>query len=259
MRGWGLVVALFAAAVVVGLLLKELPPGIIFLLAVASSGYGAYRYSHRKKADRESVESLALGFDQASADSSGLLSLPLQLVARGGDTGTVRDVMRGTWAGLEVTVFEFGYRSEDQEHPDRQWSCALAELGVECEPIVIEPTMFFTPPRERGSLPQLELGLGALDETLAIRTNQPTYARSLLGEEMQTFLRELDGDVAFEVSNRMVLAYVPVGVGNSLDLVEAVAQFARLVPRDPGLRENLPSKSARGHWSPSVGPPDSTA
>jgi hypothetical protein len=261
MRGWGLVVAVLAAVALGALVLKELPPSFLLLVGVAGSGYGAFRYSQWKKADQETVESRALGFEAASGDPFGLLALPLQLLVRGGETGAVRNVMWGTWHGLDVKLFDFSYRSEDQERPDRRMSCALAAFDVECKPVVIEPGTFFTPPAERGSLPHVDLGLGAFGETFVIRTRNRAFARSLLGEEMREFLEGQEADVAFEVSGRMLLAYAPSPVRDSLDLVQAIAGFERLVPRKPprAARRSGQSVSGRQKATGPTAPPEPSA
>ncbi len=50
MRGWGLVIGLLAAVTLLALALKAIPPGVLMVGVVAGGGYGAYRFSRRRKA-----------------------------------------------------------------------------------------------------------------------------------------------------------------------------------------------------------------
>jgi len=230
MRGWGLVIGLLAAVALLGFALKAVPPGIVVVGALGATGYGAYRFSQRKKAVEKNVEAGALGLQGADGDPFGLAGLPLELLSRGTETRWVDHVLWGSWRAADVKLFDFRYTSGDDG--DRRFTCAL--MGLECDvpPIVIEPKMFFTPHAERGQLSVVEIDDRGFGESFDVRAQDPRFATRFLDDDTKQWM-ERQNDLAFEVNGRMLLTYMLWERRDPLALLEAGAELGRRLSAGP--------------------------
>jgi hypothetical protein len=230
MRGWRLVIGLLAAVTLVALVLKAMPTGLVVVGALGASGYGAYRFSLRKKAVKENLEPGALGLQGADGDPFGLAGLPLQLLGRGSGAGGVDHVMWGSWRAEDMKLFDFRYTSE--EDGDRRFTCSLLELERDVPPVVIEPKVFFTPLAERGWLPAVEVDDRGFGETFDVRAQDERLATRLLDDDTRQWM-EQQPDMAFEVNGRMLLTYMPRERRDLFALLEAGAELGRRLSAGP--------------------------
>lgn len=226
MRGWGLVIGLLAAVTLLGLALNAAPPGIIVIVTLGATGYGAYRFNLRKKAATENVEAQALGFEGADADPFGLAGLPLELLSRGTQPW-VDHVLWGSWRAGDAKLFDFRYTS--QEDGDRRYTCALIALDRDVPPVVIEPKTYFTPHAERGRLSVVEIEDQAFNEAFDVRAKDPGFTSRLLDADTRQWVDGLN-DIAFEMNGRMLLAYMPQERRDPFALLEAGAEMERRLP-----------------------------
>ncbi len=229
MRGWGLVIGLLAAVTLLALALKAIPPGVLMVGVVAGGGYGAYRFSRRRKAAKENVDGRALGLEGADGDL-GLAGLPLQLLGRGKEDGGVDHVLWGSWRAVDVRLFDFGYASGDAG--DRRFTCSLMPLDRDFPSLVIEPKTFFTPLPERGELPAVEVEDRAFGEAFDVRAGDRKFVTDLLSDDTRRWMQRLP-DIAFEVHGRMLLSYMPRDHRDLLALLEAGAELGRRLPAEP--------------------------
>lgn len=230
MRGWGLVIGLIAAVTLLALVLKAVPPGVLVVGGLAAGGFGAYRFSRRRKAAKENVEGRALGLEAADGDPFGLGGLPLELLSRGREGRSVDHVLWGSWRTVDVRLFDFRYASG--EDGDRRFTCALMALERDVPPVVIEPKMFFTPLAERGELPAVEVDDRGFEEAFDVRTGDRTFATGLLNEETRRWMERING-IAFEVNGRMLLTYMPRERRDLLALLEAATELGRRLAAEP--------------------------
>jgi len=230
MRGWGLVIGLLAAVALLGFALKAVPPGIVVVGALGATGYGAYRFSQRKKAVEKNVEAGALGLQGADGDPFGLAGLPLELLSRGTETRWVDHVLWGSWRAADVKLFDFRYTSGDDG--DRRFTCALMGLERDVPPIVIEPKMFFTPHAERGQLSVVEIDDRGFGESFDVRAQDPRFATRFLDDDTKQWM-ERQNDLAFEVNGRMLLTYMLWERRDPLALLEAGAELGRRLSAGP--------------------------
>jgi hypothetical protein len=253
MKGWGLVIGLLAAVTVLALALKAVPPGVLVVGALAAGGYGAYRFSRRKKAAKENVEGRALGLQAADGDLFGLAGLPLELLSRGTEGRGVDHVLWGSWETVEVRLFDFRYTSGDDG--DRRFTCALLALERDVPPVVVEPKIFFTPLTERGQLSVVEVDDGVFGEAFDVRAGDPTFATRLLDADTRQSMERRNG-IAFEVNGRMLLTYMPWDRRDLLALLEAGAELGRRLVAEPvrqrraaGSKRPAASKGSAGSGS----------
>jgi hypothetical protein len=230
MRGWGLVLGLLAAVTLLGLALKAVPTGILVVGAMGACGYGAYRFSLRKKAVEKNLEAGALGLQGADGDPFGLAGLPLELLSRGTEARWVDHVLWGSWRAGDVKLFDFRYTSGDDG--DRRFTCALMPLEREVPPVVIEPKMFFIPLDERADLSIVDVDDPGFGEAFDVRAGDPTFATVLLNDDTKRWMEQLH-DIAFEVHGRMLLTYMPREGRDLLALLEAAAELGRRLPAEP--------------------------
>jgi hypothetical protein len=253
MKGWGLVIGLLAAVTVVALALKAVPPGVLVVGALAAGGYGAYRFSRRKKAAKENVEGRALGLQAADGDLFGLAGLPLELLSRGTEGRGVDHVLWGSWETVDVRLFDFRYTSGDEG--DRRFTCALMALERDVSPFVVEPKVFFTPLTERGQLSVVEVDDRAFGEAFDVRAGDPKFATGLLDDDTRRWMERRNG-IAFEVNGRMLLTYMPRDRRDLLALLEAGAELGRRFAAEPvrprrtaGSKRPTASKGSTGSGS----------
>jgi hypothetical protein len=230
MKGWGLVIGLLAAVTLLALALKALPPGVLMAGVAVGGGYGAYRFSRRRKAAKENVEGRALGLEGADGDPLGLSGLPLQLLGRGKEAGGVDHVLWGNWRALDVRLFDFRYASGDAG--DRRFTCSLIPLDRDFPALVIEPKTFFTPLPERGDLAAVEVEDRAFGEAFDVRAGDPAFATDLLSDDTRRWIQRLH-EIAFEVHGRMLLAYMPREHRDLLALLEAGTELGRRLVVEP--------------------------
>jgi hypothetical protein len=228
MRGWGLVIGLLAAVMLLALALKAMPTGVVVVGALGAWGYGAYRLSRRRKAMKKNLEPHALGLQRADGDPFGLAGLPLELLSR--RTGFVDHVLWGTWRAEDVKLFDFRYTSGDDG--DRRFTCALLALDRDVTPVVIEPKMFFTPHAERGQLSAVEVDDRGFRETFDVRARDPRFATRLLDEDTRQWM-ERQNHIAFEVNGRMLLTYMPQERRDPFALLEAGAELGKRLTAAP--------------------------
>jgi len=222
MKGWGLVIGLLAGVTLVALALKAMPPGIVVIGALGAWGYGAYRFRLRRKAAEENLEPRTLGLQRADGDPFGLAGLPLELLSRGSGAGGVDNVLWGSWRAEDVKLFDFRYTSEDDG--DRRFTCALMSLERDVPAVVIEPKMFFIPHADRGHLSVVEVDDRGFGETFDVRAQDPRFAARLLDDDTRQWM-EGQNDMAFEVSGRMLLTYMPWERRDLFALLEAGAEL----------------------------------
>ena len=253
MRGWGLVIGLLAAVTVLALALKAVPPGVLVVGALAAGGYGAYRFSRRKKAAKENLEGRALGLQAADGDLFGLAGLPLELLSRGPEGRGVDHVLWGSWEAVDVRLFDFRYTSGDDG--DRRFTCALLALERDVPPVVVEPKIFFTPLAERGQLSVVEVDDQAFGEAFDVRAGDPTFATGLLDDDTKQWMERRNG-IAFEVNGRMLLTYMPWDRRDLLALLEAGVNLGRRLAVEPvrqgraaGSKRPTASKGSAGSGS----------
>jgi len=230
MRGWGLVIGLLAAVALLGFALKAVPPGIVVVGALGATGYGAYRFSQRKKAVEKKVEAGGLGLQGADGDPFGLAGLPLELLSRGTETRWVDHVLWGSWGAADVKLFDFRYTSGADG--DRRFTCALMGLERDVPPIVIEPKMFFTPHAERGQLSVVEIDDRGFGEAFDVRAQDPRFATRFLDDDTKQWM-ERQNDLAFEVNGRMLLTYMLWERRDPLALLQAGAELGRRLSAGP--------------------------
>jgi hypothetical protein len=224
MKGWGLVIGLLAAAALVAVALKALPPGIVVLGALGGWAYGSYRFNLRRKAAKANLEPGALGLQRADGDPFGLAGLPLELMSRGSGGGSVENVLWGNWRAEDVRVFDFRYTSNDDG--ERLFTCALMTFERDVPSVVVEPKVFFTPHAERGQLSVVEMEDRGFGETFDVRARDPRLAASLLDDDIRQWM-ERQNDMAFEMNGRMLLAYVQWERRDLFALLEAAADLGR--------------------------------
>jgi hypothetical protein len=230
MRGWGLVLGLLAAVTLLGLALKAAPTGILVVGAMGACGYGAYRFSLRKKAAEKNLEAGALGLQGADGDPFGLAGLPLELLSRGTEPRWVDHVLWGSWRAEDVKLFDFRYTSGDDG--DRRFTCALISLERDVPPVVIEPKMFFTPHAERGQLSVVEFDDRGFGEAFDVRARDPRFATRLLDDDTKQWM-ERQNDLAFEVNGRMLLTYMPRDRRDLFALLEAGTELGQRLSAGP--------------------------
>lgn len=248
-----MVIGLLAAVTVLALGLKAVPPGVLVVGALAAGGYGAYRFSRRKKAAKENLEGRALGLQAADGDLFGLAGLPLELLSRGTEGRGVNHVLWGSWQTVDVRLFDFRYTSGDDG--DRWFTCALMALERAVPPVVVEPKIFFTPLTERGQLSVVEVDDRAFGEAFDVRAGDPKFTTGLLDDDTRRWMEGRNG-IAFEANGRMLLTYMPRERRDLLALLEAGAELGRrlaAVPARPGRtaasRRPTASKGSAGSGS----------
>ncbi len=156
MKSWLSLVAIFAAAILLALLLKVAPPGLVLAALLGVAGIVVFRLRARVKAEGARSQVSVLGLRAEESDRSGLLGLPFALFKRGTDPALER-VLVGAWRGKEIKQFTFACSIEGPGDDRRKVVCAIGPVGGVLFPaLVAEPETFVT--RLGGAAPLARVG-----------------------------------------------------------------------------------------------------
>ncbi len=227
MSAWLRLTAFFLVVVLVGLVLKRMPPFLSIPALIGGGTYAWWLLRSSVKAEAEGSGVAALGLQHAEGDPFGIASFPLALLARGTDR-VVEKVMWGSWHHRELRAFEFRY-SPGAGLPENRFLCSLVGSEGECPALVIEPVTFLTLPAERGDLQEVDVGPEAFGHIFGVRGDE-TFARALLGDRMRGWMLGLGEDLAFEVNGRLVLCYAKRPTDDLMPLLLALAGFLDRMP-----------------------------
>lgn len=206
MKSWLSLVAIFAAAVLVALLLKVAPPLLSLAALLGVAGFVVVRLRARVKSEGALSQASVLGMRAEASDRSGLLGLPFALFTRGTDPG-LEHVLVGAWRGLEIKQFTFTCSVEGPAEERRRLMCAVGPIGAMCPPLVAEPETFVT--RLGGAAPMARVGFdeGRLGRTFSVWCDDEPFARAFVDDRVAGWLPALGDDWGFEVAGPLAMVY----------------------------------------------------
>lgn len=218
------------AVALVALVLRWMPPYVFIPLALVAAGYGVYRLRLATRVTPSKVRAGSLGLEPATGDPFGLAGLPFHLLSRGSDRA-VEDVSFGTWAGLDVKVFDL--RIVSAQGTSLRYRCALFPVRLEAPPTVIEARTLLTPPEERADLGEVTIGQVAFREAFDVRSDDPAFAEALLDDRMRGWLLDAGQEWGFELRASFVLGYwAQTSMRDTLEALQALAGFSQLIPSE---------------------------
>jgi hypothetical protein len=149
-----------------------------------------------------------------------IMAYPFALLER--PRALVRDVMAGSWRGIEVHLFDLETTSSvavPGSDGVRRWSCILAPLPIETPHLVVEPRAFLTAEADRPSLAVCTVGSQRLASAFDIRCEDAAFAASFLRDAVADRLLEQEDRIAVETRGPMTLLYGPAMPAKERDLL----------------------------------------
>ncbi len=230
MSPWLRVLGLFAAVVLAALVLKLLPPLVVLALLIGGVAYANHVLITKPKRERARMAAEALGLRPVPDAEAGLVGLPFVFLTRPGAVAS--QVMAGPWRGREVRVFDLELARPEAFTGTSRFTCALVPLPFSAPRLVVEPLAFLTPPEERAALPTCEAA-GRLGAGFDVRSEDPAFASSFLGDAVSDWLAREQERVGLELAGPAALLYRPWVPAAERDLLlGAVSGFLEAVPAD---------------------------
>jgi hypothetical protein len=205
-KSWLSLVALFAAAILLALVLKVAPPLLVLAAMLGVAGFVIVRLRARVKAEGAVSQASVLGMRAEESDRSGILALPFALFTRGTDPGLER-VLVGAWRGKEIKQFTFTCSIEGPGDDRRRLVCAIGPVEAMCPALVAEPETFVT--RLGGAAPLARVGFeeGRFGRTFSVWCDDEAFARTFVDDGVAAWLPSLGDDWGFEVAGPLAMVY----------------------------------------------------
>jgi hypothetical protein len=214
--------------------------GALFLVSLTGAKVVQRRWRQQREQGLRRV-ALEMGFqfsEQAPSDSPEWFG-PLSL-----GPGITTNVLWGEWRGNRVTAFDetwseqpFGtYELEDRVEETRSAAVTPAPQAFPATVIRSKSSGAKLVSDRSGEVRQVLLG-GALDESFEVSTEDATFARKLVDEEMEAWLLSAGQGLTFEVVGSWALCSAKEGL-EPLDpewirrLIEAVVDFRDRLPAE---------------------------
>ncbi len=230
MKSWFGIAGLFAAGILVALVLKVTPPLLLF---IALAGIALFVISRlRAQVRREGTISQAsvLGLRAVDGEPFGLRGLGFALFERG-DEVTTLSVLSGSWRGLEATQFTLTCAIEGKPDARRRFTCATAPTGLVCPPLVAEPETFVTQMGGPAPMARVPFDPERFGRRFSVWCDDAAFARALFDERMMAWLPELGDDWGFEVCGSSALVYgIQMRRPDALSALEILADLLARVP-----------------------------
>jgi len=205
-KSWIGIVALFAGAILVALLLKVTPPLVVFVALAGIAAVVVVRLRARVRREGTISQASVLGLRAVDGDPFGLRGLGFTLFERGTDAG-VESVLSGIWRGLEVKQFTVTCAFEGQTDARRRFACATAPTGLICPPLVAEPETFITQKGGAAPMARVTFDPQRFGRRFSVWCDDEAFARALVDERMMAWLPELGDDWGFEMCGASALVY----------------------------------------------------
>ena len=242
MNHWLRIAAVAAGAFAGALLLKVLPP--IIVLAAFVVGTFAISRTLKTRMRHEAVvgEAATLCLRLEPSDPFGLLGYPLSLFGRGTDE-RIGGVRWGTWRGVEVKAFEYGYApagppvgpSAAGEARRGRFACAIAAIPPVPFPLAAEPVSFVLGLGAHAPMDEVDVPAAAAASGFVVRCDDPDFARTLLDGEVGGWLREGGEEWGFEASGSLLLIYgAPASVPSVPDVLGRLDDLRSRLGSVPG-------------------------
>lgn len=226
--------AAVAAVVVAALLLKVVPAVLVLALFVGGVAYANHRLRDATRKQTRSGAEL-LGFKREASDPFGILGYPVALFARTTDTA-IDELVWGPWRGLDVRVFAASFVSPtvfEEQSVRASFACAMTRVEASLPAAVVEPQAFLTRIERPPAAPTVHTGDPQFDAALAVWSDDPAFARTLLDPPMREWLRSLDHRWGIEVHGRIVMVYGPrPDRPDVIAILETLKGFLDRLPRD---------------------------
>lgn len=254
MNLWLRLVALFAAVVLALLALRALPGPVVLALFVVGAAIANHGLRRAPKRDVARSTAEVLGFEAPVEDPFGITGYPLALFERGSG-GRLSDLMHGRWGAVDVKVFDYTYAPSvivDGVPGDRAYTCALALTSLDGPHLVIEPEAFLTAEPDRAALPAVAVGSERFDGAYDVRCADGSFAASILGDDLTSWLLQRGERWGVELRGRLALLYAPqMPAADRPDLLDALKGLLDRIP--PTFLE--PSSGAEGTTPDTPGRP----
>ena len=222
----------------------------IGVMAVGTLAGGVIR-SKREKEHKQSVTETAqmLGFEQGAIDPFDLHELGFYIFDKSRESkktlgyeqtpGSSHDVLWGRWDDLDVKVFTYSYTSRSYNSSDQTWNsttieyrCCVTDLPAQFPKTSIGREGFFS--RVAGALGggDVKTGRADFDRTFRIKSDDESFVKRLVDEDMAAWLRTLSEDRRFEIAGSKVMCFTSDTYADPAELVGITTEFARRVPRE---------------------------
>ncbi len=149
------------------------------------------------------AEARRLGLESSSSDPSRIASLPFDVLARPATIRDVDNVLRGTWKGAEVVVFE--YRTANDENESR-YTCAMFSVPAGWPSLLVKPETPLTRAARDVGLRDVELELERFNRSFEVRASDRRFSTAVLEPQMMEWLMGLSPPYGFEIRDGWLLA-----------------------------------------------------
>lgn len=232
MKSWLGIVALFAGAVLVALLLKVTPPLAVFIALAGMAAVVVVRLRARVRREGTISKASVLGLRAVDGDPFGLPGLGFALFDRGVDVG-VENVLSGIWRGLDVKQFTVTSAFEGKGDARTRFACAIAATGLICPPLVAEPETFVTQMGGAAPLARVTFDPQRFGRRFSVWCDDEAFARALMDDRMMAWLPELGDDWGFEMFGTSAMVYgMQLHRPDALSVLQILGDLLARVP-DP--------------------------
>lgn len=174
------------------------------------------------------AEGRRLGLAFSASDRTGIASLPYDLLAHPATLREVDNVLRGTWEGTEVLVFEFRRANDETEW---RYTCVMRPVPTGWPWLLLKPETPLTRVARDAGLRDVELESERFNRSFEVRSSDRRFATAVLEPRMMEWLMELSPRYGFEIRDGWLLAFTTQVQPWEIDLVlRTGAEFLDRVP-----------------------------
>lgn len=229
-----------------GLMLVVLPISLAWMVRLIR-----HRLGLQSRQGRLPQVASALGLSFSEADVSGLIRLPFRAFTVGVSPGA-RNVMWGTYRGVQVAAFDHWYRDRvraealtdrwfpqaaHQAHDVVRRSAVLLQLPGVAPRLLIRPAGLDGVALDLGLQERVEFELEDFNDAFVVRSEDARFATAVVSQRAMQWLldrRAADGQRVplIEISGDRLLWSVPgyVEADRIPDLLDASVQFRAMIP-----------------------------
>ncbi|MFN2545331.1 MAG: hypothetical protein ABR600_12305 [Actinomycetota bacterium] len=211
---------------------------VVFVLIAAAVAFGLWLGWYLKKKRREELARLAasLGLQYSASDPFNLLGLPFQLFGKGDGRGT-ENVLWGTWQDVELREFDYWYYDETTDSKGRtsrtyhRFSCAVAELSLNADPLTLSPESIFTRMADHLGFHDVPFESEDFNRDFRVKCRNPKFATDLIDARMMQWLMQ-SKRWSFELAGPYLLCFHSrVRPNELMPVIGMLKEFRDHVPR----------------------------
>ena len=150
------------------------------------------------------AEGRRLGLAFSAGDREGIGALPFDLLARPATVREIDNVLRGTWNGVGVVVFEHRRANDETEW---RYSCVMMPVPAGWSSLLVKPETGLTRVARDVGLHDIELEWEEFNRAFEVRSSDRRFATAVLDARMMEWVLGLSPRYGFEIRSGRLLAW----------------------------------------------------